>query len=54
MRAYFDDELSLLAQDVPSQKKMLRIFKVTDEPVQTYELKDDGAALTAGNMNIPM
>jgi hypothetical protein len=29
MRAYLMMELSLLAQDVPSQKKMLRIFKVT-------------------------
>jgi hypothetical protein len=41
-------ELSLLAQDVPSQKKMLRIFKVTFQTSQTYELKDDGSLLIDG------
>jgi hypothetical protein len=34
-------ELSLLAQDVPSQKKYIQ-SNLSDEPVQTYELKDDG------------
>jgi hypothetical protein len=36
-------ELSLLAQDVPSQRENVENIQsnLSDEPVQTYELKDD-------------
>jgi hypothetical protein len=36
-------ELSLLAQDVPKKNVENIQSNLSDEPVQTYELKDDGA-----------
>jgi hypothetical protein len=47
-------ELSLLAQDVPSKENVENIqSNLSDEPVQTYELKDDGSLLDGWKHEYP-
>jgi hypothetical protein len=54
MRAYFDDGIITCPRCAFTKENVENIqSNLSDEPVQTYELKDDGVCLlTAGNMNI--
>jgi hypothetical protein len=55
MRAYFDDGTIITCPRCDTKENVENIqSNLSDEPVQTYELKDDGSLLTAGNMNIHM